>query len=91
METRKHLQAFDGGEDWGKWRENIRKRIYLAHKFGIPDETIQAIAVRVGDFLSRKASPVIKEEKLLQEMWSVADLDERRTIAKLMLRMFSHS
>ncbi|HUL37474.1 MAG TPA: DUF3243 family protein [Thermodesulfobacteriota bacterium] len=63
MESRKHLQGFDHAEDWGTWRENIRKRIYLAHKFGIPDETIQAIAVRVGDFLSKKASPATKEER----------------------------
>ncbi len=91
MESMKHLQEFDYGEDWGAWRENIRKRIYLAHKFGIPDETVQAIALRVGDFLSKKESPVIKEEKLLKEMWSIADLDERRTIANLMLRMFNDS
>ncbi len=91
MESMKHLQGFDYGEDWGTWRENIRKRIYLAHKFGIPDETIKAIAVRVGDFLSEKASPVTKEKKLLQEMWTVATPDERRTIATLMLKMFNHS
>lgn len=91
MESMKHLQGFDYGEDWGTWRENIKKRIYLAHKFGIPDEMIQSIAARVGDFLLKKASPVTKEEKLLQEMWSVANLDERRTIATLMLKMFNHS
>lgn len=87
----KNFPGFDGGEDWAAWRVNIRERISVAHRFGVPDEALKAIAVKVGDFLAKKACPATKEEKLLKEMWSAATPDERRMIATLMLKMFNHS
>ncbi len=91
MESTKKLPGFDYGEDWATWRANIRKRISVAHRFGVPDETLKGIAVKVGDFLARKSRSATEEERLLKEMWSVATPDERRTIATLMLKMFNHS
>jgi len=34
----------------------------------------------------KKACPTTQEEKLLKEMWTVATLDERKTIATLILK-----
>ncbi len=87
MGDMKSLRGFDWVNDWPTWRDNVKERIAVAHKFGVPDETVRAIATRVGDLLAKKASPTTQEEKLLKEMWNVATPDERKTITTLILKM----
>jgi hypothetical protein len=87
MEDMKRLRGFDWVNDWPTWRDNVKERIAMAHKFGVPDETVRAIATRVGYLLAKKASPTTQEEKLLKEMWNVATPDERKTITTLILKM----
>ncbi len=87
MGEMKSLRGFDWVNDWPTWRDNVKERIAVAHKFGVPDETVRAIATRVGDLLAKKASPTTQEEKLLREMWNVATPDERKTITTLILKM----
>lgn len=79
------------GVEWVKdrpiWRDDVKERIVVAHKFGIPDETVRAIVTKVGAFLAEKVCPTTEEEKLLKEMWKVATPDEKKTITTLMLKM----
>ncbi len=83
----KSLRGFDWVNDWPTWRDNVKERIAVAHKFGVPDETVRAIATKVGDLLAKKACPTVQEEKLLKEMWKVATPDEKKTITTLILKM----
>jgi hypothetical protein len=83
----KSLQGFDCVRDWAAWRVNVKERIAVTHKFGVPDETIKAIATKVGDCLAEKVCPATKEEELLKELWNVATPDERKTIAGLIFKM----
>lgn len=83
----KSLQGFDFPDDWAIWKTNVKERIAVAHRFGLPDETIRTIAVKVGDFLSGKVHPATKEEELLKEIWTVATPDEKETITTLILKM----
>ena len=87
MGDMKSLRGFDWVNDWPTWRHNVKERIAVAHKFGVPDETVRAIATRVGDLLVRKVSPTTQEEKLLKGMRTVATPDERKTITTLILKM----
>lgn len=87
MGDMKSLRGFDWVNDWPTWRDDVKERIALAHKFGVPDETVRAIATKVGDLLAKKAYPTSQEEKLLKEMWNVATQDEKRTISTLILKM----
>jgi len=87
MGDMKCLRGFDWVNDWPTWRDNVKERIALANKFGVPYETVTTIASKVGDLLAKKACPTIQEEKLLKEMRTVATPDERKTITGLILRM----
>jgi hypothetical protein len=53
-------------KDRPTWRDDVKERIAVAHKFGVPDETVRAIATKVGEFLGKKACPTTEEEKLLR-------------------------
>ena len=74
-------------KDWNTWRKTLKEGITQAKKFGVSDETIQNLAVKIGDFLAEKVCPQSKEEELLKEMWDIATIDERKTIATLMFKM----
>ncbi len=87
MRCVKSLEAFNCN-DWETWKTNVRERIAVAHRFGIPEETIKTIAVEVGDFLSEKICPAIEQEEPLKAMWSLATPDERKTLATLILKWF---
>lgn len=87
MEKEKCLQAMDFLKDWKTWRESLNEAISAARSFGVSDETIKRMTVKVGDFLSEKVCPATKEEELLKEMWDVATPEERKTLAGLIFKM----
>jgi len=87
MADERSLRGVERVKDRPTWRDDVKERIVVAHKFGIPDETVRAIATKVGEFLAKKVCPTTEEEKLLKEMWKVATRDEKKTITTLIIRM----
>jgi hypothetical protein len=87
MERFKCLSALDYVKDWDTWRKTLKEGIAEARKFGVSDETIKSMAVKIGDFLATKVCPQTKEEELLKQMWDVATPEERKVIATLMFKM----
>jgi len=87
MERFQCLSALDYVKDWNTWRKTLKEGITQAKKFGVSDETIKDMAVKIGDFLAEKVCPQSKEEELLKEMWDIATIEERKTIATLMFKM----
>jgi len=87
MEREKCLQAMDFLKDWKTWRASLNEAIAAARKFGVSDETIKDLSVKVGDFLAQKVCPATKEEELLKEMWDSATAEERKTLASLIFKM----
>ncbi|MGB2696681.1 MAG: DUF3243 domain-containing protein [Candidatus Zixiibacteriota bacterium] len=87
MEKDKCLQAMDFLKDWNTWRSTLNEAIGAARKFGVSDETIKDLSVKVGDFLSQKVCPATKEEELLKQMWDIASPEERKTLASLIFKM----
>ncbi len=83
----KSLRGFDWVKDWPTWRDHVKERVAVAHKFGVPDETVRTIGTKIGDLLSEKTRPAAHEEELLKEMWKVATPDEKKTITSLILKM----
>jgi hypothetical protein len=87
VEREKCLQAMDFLKDWKTWRASLNEAIGAARKFGVSDETIKDLSVKVGDFLAQKVCPATKEEELLREMWDLATAEERKTLASLIFKM----
>ncbi|MEF3304898.1 DUF3243 domain-containing protein [Paenibacillus sp. GYB003] len=70
-----------------RWKEFLSERVEQAHKAGMSDETISKIAAQVGEFLADKIDPENKEERVLKELWDVADEQEKRAIARCMVKL----
>ena len=79
----------DYAKDWDQWRATLKEAVAKGRAAGLSDEMIQALSVKIGDFLVKKVCAETKEEELLREMWQVAEKDERKTLARLMFKLVS--
>lgn len=70
--------------DWDKWKDSLRKAIELGQKIGFEEETIVRIARKIGDLLNLHADP---ENRLIKELWDVADEAEQKILTKLIIKM----
>jgi len=86
-ETQKCINAMDFVKDWASWRGHLQDAIKRGRDFGMSDEMIQNLSVKVGDFLAKKICPATPEEQLMKEMWEVATPDERKALATLMFKL----
>lgn len=59
----------------------------LGETVGLSDKTINNLAEKVGTFLTNNADPANDEERLLSELWDAADEDDRKVLAKLVVKI----
>lgn len=74
-------------ENWDKWKETLGKAVNIGETVGMSDKTINNIAEKVGTFLSNHVDPQNDEERLLKELWDVAAEDDRKVLAKLIVKI----
>ncbi|MDP9727965.1 DUF3243 domain-containing protein [Alicyclobacillus tolerans] len=74
-------------ESFGRWKEFLGEHVDKAQSMGFNDDQIANVAAKMGEFLADKVDPKNPEERLLKELWDVGDNEERRTIAKLMVKL----
>jgi hypothetical protein len=75
------LSTFD------KWKSFLSERVEEAKSKGMGEETIEKLAFQIGEFLDNKVDPKNDEERVLKELWDIGDKDERKTIARLMVKL----
>ncbi len=73
--------------DWDKWKSSLKKAVDVGETVGMSDDTITSIAEKVGTFLSNHVDPRNDEERLLKEMWDVADQQDRKVLAKIITKV----
>ena len=86
-EVNKCINALDFVKDWTAWTGHLQDAIKRGREFGMSDDMIQHLSVRVGDFLAKRVCPATPEEQLMKDLWGVATQDERKTLAKLMFKL----
>ena len=74
-------------ENWHDWKKTLGKAVDLGETVGMSDKTITNISEKVGTYLSNHVQPHNVEERLLREMWDAADEEDRKVLAKLVVKM----
>lgn len=74
-------------ETFDKWKQFLSERIDQAQSVGMNDEMISKLAFQIGEFLEDKVDPKNNEERLLQELWRAGSEDERKSLARMMVKM----
>lgn len=73
--------------DWDKWKAALGKAVNLGQKVGMSENTIDAIATKVGDFMTANVDPENREQRALHELWQSGSDDDRKALAKMMVNM----
>ena len=74
-------------ENFLQMLQRLRDRAAEAKQMGMSDDDVAAITAQVGDWLAREAEPRSYEQRLLKEFWNVCDENEKRVLAKALLRV----
>lgn len=81
------LNNIDNFADWQKWKDNLGKAVNLGESIGFSESTIDKIAYRIGNVLSAAVDPENREQRVLQELWKAGDDDDRKALAKMIVKM----
>lgn len=73
--------------DFDEWKQFLADRIKQAQSLGMDEETIKGLAHHVGDYLNEEVDPKNHQQRVLKELWDVADEQEQQTLANLMYKM----
>ena len=81
------INRVDSFTDWTNWKHTLSKAVNLGESIGMSENTIENIAVKVGDILAARVDPENREQRLLQELWKVGDDSDRKVLTKLIVKM----
>lgn len=81
------INKVDNFTDWDKWKRTIADAVNLGQTVGLSEKTIDGIGYRIGNILAASVDPENREHRLLQELWKVGDENDRRTLAKMIVKM----
>lgn len=73
-------------ENFKNWKEFLSNKVEQAERAGMSDEAIENVAFEVGDYLNKHVSTENKEQQILKDLWDVADEEERKVIASIMIK-----
>ncbi|WMJ90504.1 DUF3243 domain-containing protein [Anaerocolumna sp. MB42-C2] len=74
-------------ENWHDWKKTLGKAVDLGETVGMSEKTINDLSEKVGTYLSNHVQPHNDEEKLLKDMWDAADEEDRKVLAKIVVKI----
>lgn len=76
------LQSYD------EFLSYLGDQVGKGEKLGMNEDQLAKSAKKLGDYLAKNEDPRNREEKVLKEMWSVAENeDEKKTVSRLLVRL----
>ncbi|AQS60306.1 DUF3243 domain-containing protein [Desulforamulus ferrireducens] len=85
------LDLSKANTSWENWKKYLGQALEFAEELGIPREKLQSYAMTAGSILADNVQPANPEQKVLKELWDVADSSEQEVIARLMTKLASRS
>ncbi|HLS89446.1 MAG TPA: DUF3243 domain-containing protein [Sphingobacteriaceae bacterium] len=70
-----------------QFTNELADRLQAAKKMGMSTTDISRRAADIGDWLSQQVEVKSPEQRVLKELWSVADEREQQAIASTMVKM----
>ncbi|PSL51251.1 uncharacterized protein DUF3243 [Salsuginibacillus halophilus] len=74
-------------DNWEKWKDFLGDRLDQAEEEGMTDKVVSDVAYQVGEYLSENVEPQNEQERVLRDLWNVADEKEQHAIAHMMVKL----
>jgi hypothetical protein len=78
-------------ENWKHWEAFLADRLHHAQNEGMSEGAISNLAFQIGDYLANQVEPKNEQERILADLWSVADKDEQQAIANMMVKLVQNN
>jgi hypothetical protein len=69
------------------WKDFLHQRVNQAENLGMDRESINDLAYQLGNYLAKDVAPQNVQERLLKDLWDVANEEEQRMMAGLMVKL----
>ena len=74
-------------QNWEQWTSFLGKQVSDAKESGMPTKMIEKAAVQIGEYLAKNVDPQNEQERVLSDLWSVAEKDEKQAIASCIMKL----
>jgi len=78
-------------DNWGQWKDFLGSRLDQAQSEGMSNNVVTDVAYQVGDYLAKNVDPKNEQERVLADLWSVADEKEQHAIANVMVKLVQNN
>ncbi|MEO2075079.1 MAG: DUF3243 domain-containing protein [Bacillus sp. (in: firmicutes)] len=78
-------------DNWKQWEDFLADRLHHAQNEGMSEGAVSNLAFQIGDYLSKQVEPKNEQERMLADLWSVADKDEQQAIANMMIKLIQNN
>lgn len=73
--------------NWEEWTSFLGEQVSDAKNNGLPKKMIEKAAIHIGDYLANNIDPKNEQERVLSDMWSVAEKDEKHALASCIIKL----
>jgi len=77
--------------NWDEWKNFLGDRLNQAKDAGLDQNVITDLAYQIGDYLANQVDPKNEQERVLADLWSVADEQEQQAIANIMVKLVQNN
>ncbi|BAB06109.1 DUF3243 domain-containing protein [Halalkalibacterium halodurans] len=74
-------------DNWEQWKDFLGDRLQQAESEGMNDGVISDVAYQVGEYLAKQVEPQNEQERILADLWKVANEEEQHAIANMMVKL----
>lgn len=74
-------------DNWNEWKNFLGDRLDHAQDQGMSQKVVNKFAHQVGDYLAEHVEPKNEQQRVLRDLWSVANEEEQDAIANVMVRL----
>ncbi|MGG1678673.1 DUF3243 domain-containing protein [Neobacillus sp. NRS-1170] len=78
-------------DNWKQWEDFLANRLHHAQNEGMSEGAISKLALQIGDYLANQVEPKNEQERILSDLWSVADPEEQQAIANMMVKLIKNN
>ncbi|AMX00114.1 DUF3243 domain-containing protein [Rummeliibacillus sp. G93] len=74
-------------ENWQQWTSFLGQHVNQAEQSGMPNNAIKQAAMQIGDYLANNVDPKNEQQRVLSDMWGVANENEKEALASCVVKL----
>jgi hypothetical protein len=74
-------------DNFHDWKSFLGERVSQAKTAGMESDIIENVAFQIGGYLAEQVDPKNDQERLLKQLWDVADESQRKDLASMMVKL----